>query len=140
MYVQNASCFYAGLLLILLIQLDSFKQIAQTGSDALGLGNVYLLNRLFLHFFQGFHAEADLAVLKPDDLHFDFVALIQHVLRSLHALLADLGYVYQTGKIIRETDECAVVLQSLYGSGQNTADLNAGNLFIPFFSFLFLFY
>ena len=69
------------------LQFQVLEEISEVRPDILALRDHNLLLGFILCLFQGFHAQADLAVFDADDLHIDFVSYVQNVRRKFYTLL-----------------------------------------------------
>ena len=81
------------------------------------------------------HAQTDLAVFDADDLDLDGLSFFEHDTRVLDSLLADLGYVYESGQIVGETDKRTVWHQRFHRSLGHEADFYIRYALLAFFCF-----
>ena len=97
---------------------------------------LFLLNRLLLS--QSLHAQADFAVLDTDNLNSNLLALFQNHARMLDSLSADLRYMQKTGQTVVQIYKCAVVLQAVNCTLDNSSNLYSSHLCSLLFLFLLL--
>ena len=82
--------------------MESLQQCTQIAADLLSLRDFhsFFLDLFGSHIVQCFHAEADLAVIDADDLHFYGVPLIQNGAGIFDMLVRNLRNVHQAGETV----------------------------------------